>query len=128
MKAAKEAEIQEPARDGAIDPEWRKVVQSYESNIGILPIGTVGDLLVSYYEDLGADVVCKAIEVTNKAQPNVPWRYLHSVLQKWLENGINTPEKADAYTKDLERRLADAKRRKQPPDSSEPPAISGDFY
>ena len=47
--------------------------------------------------------------------------------QKWLENGINTPEKADAYIKDLERRLADAKRRKQPAEVNEPPAIAGGF-
>ena len=113
---------------GTIDREWLKIVQSYETNIGILPIGTAGDMLVGYYEDLGADVVCKAIEVTNKAQPDVPWKYLKSVLQKWLENDINTPEKADAYTKDLERRLAEAKKRKRPAETAEPPAISGEFY
>ena len=128
MKAAKEAETQGPTLESAIDPEWRKVVQSYEYNIGLIPVGEAGELLISYYKDLGADVVCKAIEVTNKAQAHIPWKYLQSVLQKWLENGINTPEKADAYTKDLERRLADAKRRKQSTDATEPPAISGDFY
>ncbi len=124
---AEEPKPAEPAPSETYDPEWQRVVQCYEHNIGLFPIGTAVEVLIGYFEDLGADVICKAIEVTNKAQPNSPWNYLKSVLQKWLENGINTPEKADAYIKDLERRLADAKRRKQPAEVSEPPAIAGGF-
>ena len=120
---------EEPEASDTYDPEWRKIVQSYEENIGLFPGGTAAELLISYYEDLGADVIVKAIEVTNKAQPNTPFQYLKAILQKWLENGINTPEKADAYTKDLERRLATAKKRKQEKaEATEPPAISGSFY
>jgi len=92
------------------DPEWKRVVQCYETNIGLIPFGVSGEMLISFVEDLSADVVCKAIEVTNKANPDNPWKYLTAILNKWVKKGINTPEKADAYTKDLERRLALKKR------------------
>lgn len=110
-----------------IDPEWMKVVKCYESNIGMVPIGASGEMLVSYMDDLGADVVCKAIEVTNKANANNPFKYLKAVLDKWAELNIKTVEQAEAYCKDLERRLRKAKMQKQP-EANEPPAISGDFY
>lgn len=115
--------------ESAIDEGWLRVVKFYENNIGLVPTGTAGETLVSYYDDLGADVVCKAIEVTNRAQPDKPWRYLQSVLNKWVGLRIDTPEKADAYNRDLERRLENAKRRK-PGNAEEggPPAISGDFH
>lgn len=114
-----------------IDPEWRKVVCCYENNIGLMPIGTSGEIMVSFYEDLGADVVCKAIETTNKAQPRSPWQYLLAVLNKWVENGIDTVEKANAYAKDLERQIGEAKAFKAgaaAKAAKERPAIDGDFY
>ena len=112
------------------DTEWLKVVRCYEKNIGLMPYGTSGETLISFYEDLGADVVCKAIEVTNTANADNPWRYLNAVLNRWVEKEINTVEKAEAYIKDLERRLAESKRRKGNLNdgSGEPPAISGKFY
>lgn len=120
----------EPPTD-MIDPEWRKVVCCYESNIGLMPMGTSGELMVSFYEDLGSDVVCKAIETTNKAQPRNPWQYLMAVLNKWVDLNIDTVEKAEAYTKDLERQIGEAKRYKTNTAGQtikERPAIDGDFY
>ena len=113
-----------------IDKDWRKVVLCYESNIGSIPYGVAGEKLVSYKNDLGADVVCMAIKMTNKAQADNPWRYLNKILANWAEKGINTVEAAEAYSKDWERRLDAAKKRKSKPIDSpnEPPAISGDFY
>lgn len=134
---AAEAKAAQPAdeeTDGAafdisgIDKEWLKVVKAYETNIGQLPYGTSADMLVSFYEDLGVDIVCKAIDITNTASPDNPWQYLRAVLNKWADQGINTIEKADAYTKDLERKLAKVKRGKGIPAENEPPAIAGDFY
>ena len=114
-----------------IDLDWRKVVVCYEKNIGLLPTGTSGELLVSYYEDLGADVVCKAIEFTNEAQARNPWQYLRAILNKWVDMGITTVEKAEAYAKDLDRQIAEAKRYKTVGaaiPTKERPAIDGDFY
>ena len=129
QKAAEATESTEPEYLSAyIDQEWRRVVIAYEENIGLLPGGAAGQELVDYYEILKADVVIKAIEVTNKAQPENPWRYLKAVLAKWVKNEITTLEKAEAYTKDLERRLEAAKKRKQPTEQAEPPAVTGEFY
>lgn len=116
-----------------IDQGWLKVVKCYEHNIGLIPNGISGEMLVSFYDDLGADVTCKAIEVTNKANPGNPWKYLQSILNKWAEMQIDTPEKADAYNKDLERRIENLKKRKPgfgtgSPEDGGPPAISGGFY
>lgn len=126
LSAQEEASIS----DIGVDLEWLKVVRCYEKNIGLIPYGTSGEILTSFYEDLGADVVCKAIEVTNKAGADHPWKYLNAVLNKWVEKEINTVEKAEAYIKDLERRLAESKRRKngQRDVGGEPPAIDGKFY
>ena len=111
-----------------IDPEWLKVVKAYESNIGLLPIGQAGDDLQGYYEKLGADIVCEAIRITNKAQANNPWKYLNAILKKWEETGIDTLDKAIAYTKDLERRIEQAKKKQQKETANDPPAITGKFY
>mgnify|MGYP003571366294 CR=1 FL=1 len=122
---------EEPPEDvpeGLYDPEWMKVVKAYEVNIGMLPMGTAGQMLVSYVDDLSADVVVQAIVVTNKAQASNPWKYLKAVLDKWAEQHIDTVEKAEAYCRDLERRLQQAKKQRQPATANEPPAITGDFY
>lgn len=118
----------EPETGLDIPADWLKVVRCYETNIGLMPYGASNDMLYSFYEDLGADVVCLAIEVTNKASANNPWKYLTAILNKWAENGIKTREKAEAYIKDLERRLSESKRRRNPDDAGGPPAVRGNFY
>lgn len=127
---AQQGDATDDAPEALYDPEWLKVVKAYEANIGMLPVGTAGQMLVSYVDDLSADVVVKAIEVTNKAQAGNPWKYLKAVLDKWAENNIDDVEKAEAYCKDLERRLQQAKKQRQPVTSggTEPPAIAGEFY
>ncbi len=127
---AQAAQDETPDDVSGVDLEWLKVVKCYEKNIGLVPYGTSGEILASFCDDLGADVVCKAIEVTNTAGADNPWKYLNAVLNKWAEKEINTVEKAEAYIKDLERRLAESKRRKagQRDISGEPPAINGGFY
>lgn len=122
--------FKDPLDISGVDPEWLKVVGCYEKNIGLVPYGTSGDILVSFYKDLGAGIVCKAIEITNKAGATNPWKYLQAVLNKWVEQKIDTVEKAEAYTKDLEQRLKSDKQRRsrQNHDEKGPPAISGDFY
>ena len=110
------------------DPQWAKVAEEYERNIGMLPMGTSLDLLQSYVDDLGAEVVCKAIEIVNKASPNNPHTYLRSILKKWVENDINTLDKVEAYTKDLERRIQQQRGTRKVNSENGPPAIEGGFY
>lgn len=118
----------EPFSIDGLDENWVRVVQTYERNIGLFPMGNAADILQSYYDDLGADIVCMAIQATNNAQPNSPFPYLRAILKKWIETGVNTPEKAQAYMKDLERRIEASRQARQQKASSEPPAITGDFY
>jgi len=122
-----ESEYDYEISEDDIDPEWLKVAKAYETNIGLLPIGTALDDLQTFTDKLGADVVCEAITITNKAQASNPWKYLNKVLTTWEEKEINTIEKAKAYNKDLERKLEQYRKQKQP-ETSEPPAITGGFY
>ena len=131
-RAAKAAGDPEPAAEAktefGLDPEWVKIVKCYESNIGMIPCGRSGDMLVSYMEDLSADVVCKAIEVTNEANPSNPWQYLKKILDKWVDQNINTVEKAEAYNLDLKRRIEAGKKQKQSLDAEGPPSVPKVFY
>ena len=55
------------------------------------------------------------------------WIFL--ILNKWVDLGITTVEKAEAYAKDLDRQIAEAKRYKAAGAAAkERPAIDGDFY
>ena len=90
-----------------VDAGWLRVINAYETNIGLLPTGKAFENLLSYYGDLGADVMVYAIELTNVAQPDRPKPYLAKLLASWAERGIDTLQKAKADT-------AEHKRRSQP--------------
>lgn len=80
-----------------LDDGWTRVVSAYEANIyPVLPRGRALEALISYCEDLGADVVCAAIEATNLAQPDSPRPYLSKLLASWAERGVNTLSAAQA--------------------------------
>ena len=96
-----------PPQDVDVDPDWVRVIGAYETNIGLLPTGKAFENLLSYYGDLGADVVVYGIELTNMAQPDRPKPYLSKLLASWAERGIDTLQKAKADT-------AEHKRRSQP--------------
>lgn len=88
-------EEQPPA--GNLDDGWARVVSAYEANIyPVLPRGRALEALISYCDDLGADVVCAAIEATNLAQPDSPRPYLSRLLAAWAERGVNTLQAAQA--------------------------------
>lgn len=113
-----------------IDPEWLRVVQAYESNIGLMPYGASLDKLTSYFDDMGADVLIEAIKETNLAQVNNPMIYLCAILDRWMKLGVDSLEKAKAASQDHERK---AKARKQHSSGqhsqpSEQPSIRGKFY
>lgn len=92
------------ARERLIDPDWKMVADVYQREIGMLPMGTALDVLTSYVDDLGGDVVCKAIEITNQKTPDNPHQFLVAILKNFEKNGIDSREKAEAYLKDRERR------------------------
>ena len=92
------------AREKLIDPDWKKVAEAYQREIGMLPMGTALDVLISYVDDLGGDVVCKAIEITNEKTPDNPHQFLVAILKNFEKNGIDSREKAEAYLIERERR------------------------
>lgn len=92
------------ARERLIDPDWKKVAEAYQREIGMLPMGTALDVLISYVDDLGGDVVCKAIEITNQKTPDNPHQFLVAILKNFEKNGIDSREKAEAYLIERERR------------------------
>ena len=110
--------------DGS-DPEWMRVALCYEQNIGLIPNGVAFQQLYSFFSDMGADVVCEAIKTTNKLQPDNPYRFLVSVLNRWVEKGIKTIEQAKAAVMEHERK---AKKRKQNDGSNNSSPIRGKFY
>ena len=105
-----EEEEEERARARLIDPDWKMVADAYQREIGMLPMGTALDVLTSYVDDLGGDVVCKAIEITNQKTPDNPHQFLIAILKNFEKNGIDSREKAEAYLKDRERRIANDSR------------------
>ena len=110
--------------DGS-DPEWMRVALCYEQNIGLIPNGVAFQQLYSFFSDMGADVVCEAIKTTNKLQPDNPYRFLVSILNRWVEKGIKTIEQAKAAVMEHERK---AKKRKQNDESNNSSPIRGKFY
>ena len=105
-----EEEEEERARARLIDTDWKMVADAYQREIGMLPMGTALDVLTSYVDDLGGDVVCKAIEITNAKTPDNPHQFLVAILKNFEKNGIDSREKAEAYLKDRERRIANDSR------------------
>lgn len=113
-----------------LDPNWVRFVQTYEQNIGLIPHGgsRSGQLLEDYYNELGADVMCKAVEETNLAHPDNPARFILAILKNWAEKGVKTVEQANAAVLEYQRRTENRKKRQEGKADAEPPAIRGKFW
>jgi DnaD/phage-associated family protein len=59
----------------------------YEEQIGNLPSPTARDMLIEYTKDIGAEVVCRAIEIAVDARA-FNWRYIESVLKAWAREKV----------------------------------------
>lgn len=109
----------------AYDPEWKRVVDAYHREIGALPMGTAAETLITYFEDLGADAMIVAIERTNQAQPDVPYKFLKAILDSFADKGVHDRETAEACCNDFDRRRQN--RRSSQPQRTEPtPNSTGD--
>lgn len=97
-----------------IDPEWKKVYDAYEANIGPMPMGRSLEVLTSYVEDMGAEVVVYAIELTNEAQPTAPARFLRTVLEGFAQGGVRTLAEAKAQNAQHRSKMAGIYSKAQP--------------
>lgn len=118
----------------SLNQDWVRFVQVYERNLGLIPHGgtKTGQLIADYFDELGADVMCKAVEVTNLAQPDKPAVFMLAILKNWAELGVKTVEQAEAATKDHNRKAAARARRQGQQQSNEANGqtngIRGKFY
>ena len=104
--------VVERARADVYDSELARVIQAYQTEIGRDPSGSARELLVSYYEDFGADAMIVAIKETNKKQPYSPWGYLQSILRAFQEANVHSEAEAIACCKDHARRVSASRNRK----------------
>lgn len=67
--------------------EWEKVVEAYESNIGIFTAMS-SEMVRSAFDDYGAVLVVDAIKAA--VSQNVrKWAYVDAILKRWKANGRN---------------------------------------
>lgn len=86
------------------DPAWKQVSDCYLAEIGIMGGGTYAGKLQSYVDDMGADVVCRAIIETNAKKPDHPPTFLTGVLGDWFAKGVRDLPTAEAYLRERDRK------------------------
>ena len=77
------------------DPEYERFALAYERNIGSMPTGKSLQVLDSYYDDFGADIMIMAVEEANLAgasQNSHP--LVLKILKTWQDAGVDSVEKA----------------------------------
>lgn len=113
---------EEAADELVIDPEWKRVADAYLAEIGMIPGGTAGQALVTYCEDIGADAMIYAIQRTNQAQPDSPYKFLKSILDDYADNNVHSLAEAEARSRDFDRH----RRSRASPSPSPPAAVTSD--
>lgn len=79
-----------------IDQGWQRVCDSYMTNLGTLPMGIALDDLQTLYDEIGEQLVKRAIEEAARSQPKSPLRYLLALLRRWKAEGVTTEIQAQA--------------------------------
>lgn len=87
-----------------IDPGWKKVIDEYQRQIGMLPFGDSMDTLMSYYDEMGSGAMIIAIRETNLAQPEKPYWYLKAILESFSKAGVHSEEAAEASVREFNRK------------------------
>lgn len=79
------------------DAEWLRVQDHYQRNLSTqFPQGVREDDLWHFYETLGADVMCFAIEVTARSagDSRTAYNYLAKILAEWQKANVHTLDDA----------------------------------
>lgn len=108
-----------PENGEADDPEWDRFAREYETQLGSLPHGNQLQRLMSYFDDMGADVLIEAVKAANGAEPEKPASFLLAILKEWAEAGVDSVSKAKAQIIDHDRKTK-ARGKSQPEQSQEP--------
>lgn len=92
-------EVETPFGSVTIDQGWQHICNYYMDNLGNLPMGIALDELQALYDQMGEQLVKKAIEEASRSQPRYPLRYLCSLLKKWHDDGLHTLHQVNADSK-----------------------------
>lgn len=87
---------------------WLNFETEYEKKIGLIPydkLRTFND----YYDAFGEEIMLLALEQTVKAKPDRPVPFMIAILQRWIDDGVDTVQKAKAAIRDHERAVEQAK-------------------
>lgn len=115
--SAKEQDKTDEQESSVYDPAWKRVMDAYQTQLGILPMGRAGQELITYVDDMGADAVIVAIERTNEAQPANAYPYLRKILESMLEKDVHNGEEARAFCLDFDRKKNNSAAAKKPTDA-----------
>ena len=66
-----------------------QVMTLFMDNIVVKPSSEIVDMLVSYTDDMGADVVCKAINIAIGENLR-KWSYIRGILQNWSSQKVKS--------------------------------------
>lgn len=78
------------------EPEYERFAKAYIENMGDMPTGKNLQLLNSYYDDMGADVLIMAVEQANLAGAAIGAHpFVLKILNEWQNAGVDSVEKAE---------------------------------
>lgn len=109
---------------GVVDEGWKSFIQAYETKIGMIPSNKLPKF-VNYYETLGPEIMQLAIEQTAKANPEKPAPFMIAILQQWIEDGVDSVQKAKASILDHDRAVG---RKKEKAEEANVPEFLKHFY
>lgn len=110
------------------NPAWQQVANCYLAEIGIMGGGTYAEKLQSYVDDMGADVVCRAITYTNEMHPGHPPTYLMRVLEDWFAKSIRDLLTAEAHLRERGKQREHAQNNHAPDEPPQPHIVDTADY
>ena len=121
-----EEEYARAREEEPVDLEWKRFVQLYEQNIGLMPHSNFElQDLQDAYDHFGYDIMAEAIKYTALRHSSNPHYYLSKVYQGFYQANVTTVEQAKAVIADHERRYQAGARRANTAKASAPPPPTG---
>lgn len=102
------------------EPEYERFAKVYIENLGDMPTGKNLQMLNSYYDDMGADVLIMAVEQANLAGAAVGAHpFVLKILKQWQDAGVDSVEKAKVEIIKHEKKKNEKKPQEQPREPEE---------
>lgn len=88
-----------------------KVMTLYLDRINAEPSMSCIEMLKSYTEDMGGDVVCRAIEIAIDEKAT-SWAYIKAILQNWTRQKVKSIDDVDKLEAERKKAKADGSKKK----------------